>query len=68
MTNEDIWEEKRKLEMDEGEYLLELLSYDIYNAKRAIQSDAKDEAYAALSLAEERIRMYYTRKIKKEVK
>ena len=68
MTNEEIWEEKRKLEMDEGEYLLELLSYDIYNAKRAIQSDAKDEAYAALSLAEERIRMYYTRKIKKEVK
>ena len=68
MTNEDIWEEKRKLEMDEGEYLLELLSYDIYNAKRAIQSDAKDEAYAALSLAEERIRIYYTRKIKKEVK
>ena len=66
MTNEDIWEEKRKLEMDEGEYLLELLSYDIYNAKRAIQSDEKDEAYAALSLAEERIRMYYTRKIKKE--
>ena len=68
MTNKDIWEEKRKLEMDEGEYLLELLSYDIYNAKRAIQSDAKDEAYAALSLAEERIRIYYTRKIKKEVK
>ena len=66
MTNEDIWEEKRKLEMDEGEYLLELLSYDIYNAKRAIQSDEKDEAYAPLSLAEERIRMYYTRKIKKE--